>query len=123
MRTILPLLLLSVAGGLTATAGEAPSPNPAVEVAPFVDELTRAVVYVDLARADVDRLMDLAVPLVPHAAFYETPLRAELEQSRVAFRAAGIGHLYVILTRVDKKKGAPSINSLKEAAEKDGQER
>ncbi len=97
MRTILPLLLASVVVGLAATAGEPPSRTPAEEVAPFVSELTRAVVYVDLARAEVDRLIDLAVPIVPQATYYATTLRAELEQCRAALRAAGVDRLYVVV--------------------------
>jgi hypothetical protein len=101
MRTILHLLLLTLVGGVPATAEEAPRPIPAEQVAPFVDDLTRAVVYADLARADVDRLMDLAVPLVPQAAFYETQLRAEFEQGRAALRAAGIEHVYLVISLAD----------------------
>ncbi|HUT89457.1 MAG TPA: DUF1559 domain-containing protein [Thermoguttaceae bacterium] len=99
MRTVLPLLMLTVAGNLSLPAEGAPS--PAQGVAPFVDELTRAVVYVDLARAEVDRLMDLAVPIVPQAAFYETPFRAELDEARAVLRAAGIDRLYVVISLAD----------------------
>jgi len=101
MRTLLPLLPWIVAGALSAAAGEARSPNAAREVAPFVDELTRAVVYVDLKRAEVDRVLDLAVPIVPQAAFYQTPLRAELNEAWAALRAAGIERLYVVVSLAD----------------------
>ncbi|MFC1596579.1 DUF1559 domain-containing protein [Planctomycetota bacterium] len=101
MRTVLHLLLLPFVGGLSLAAAEASRPVPAEEVAPFVDELTRAVVYVDLARAETDRLMNLAVPIVPQAAFYETPLRAELEQARAALRAAGIENFYLVFSLAD----------------------
>ena len=101
MRTLLPLLPWIVAGALSAAAGEARSPNAAQEVAPFVDELTRAVVYVDLKRAEVDRVLDLAVPIVPQAAFYQTPLRAELNEAWAALRAAGIERLYVVVSLAD----------------------
>lgn len=101
MRTVLSLLLLVLVGGFPVAAQEARRPTRGEEVAPFVDELTRVVAYVDLAGADIDRLMDLAVPIVPQAALYETPLRAELEQARAALRSAGISEVYLFVSLAD----------------------
>jgi hypothetical protein len=101
MRTVFALLLLTLLGGLPVAVEAAPKPPAEVEVAPFVDQFTRAVVCVDLARADVDRLMDLAVPIIPQAAFYETPLRAEFGQVWATFRAARIERLYLVIGLAD----------------------
>lgn len=101
MRMVLHLLVLSSLGGLPLAAGEAPSTIPAEEVAPFVDEMTRAVVYGDLARAEIHRLIDLAGPIVPQGAFYKTLLRAEFEQGRAALRAVGIERLYLVVSLAD----------------------
>jgi len=98
MRASLPLLLLAATGGLTVEAQESAGQSPAEKVAPFIDDLTRGVIHIDLKRADVEPLMDLAVPIVPQAAFYEAPFRIEFEQLWTALQAAGIEEIFVVLS-------------------------
>lgn len=98
MRASLPLLLFVAASGLTVEAQESPSQTAVEKVAPFIDDLTRGVIHIDLKRADVEPLMDLAVPIVPQAAFYETPFRAEFQRLRMALRAAGIDEIFVVVS-------------------------
>ncbi len=98
MRANLSLLLLIAVGELTVDAQESPSQTSVEKVAPFVDVLTRGVIHIDLRRADVESLMDLAIPIVPQAFFYETSFRADFEQTQAALQAVGIEEVFVVLS-------------------------
>ncbi len=79
-------------------AQESPSQTPVEKVAPFVDVLTRGVIHIDLRRAEVGSLMDLAIPIVPQAFFYEASFRAEFKQMQAALQAIGIEEVFVVLS-------------------------
>ncbi|MFH1268385.1 MAG: DUF1559 domain-containing protein, partial [Planctomycetota bacterium] len=70
-------------------------------IAPFIDEQTVAVVYVDLARIEVDPLLDKLVELVPEAQGDVEDARLDFNRARDGLLKAGARELYVVMSLAD----------------------
>jgi hypothetical protein len=110
MRTIFRGTLFATLAAVTsvALAGEEFDPAArAAAVAPFIDEQTVAVVHVDLARIEIDPLVDKFLELVPEAAGDMAESRAEIRQGHARILQAGAGNLYVVVSLADLPRWGP----------------
>ena len=75
-------------------------------IAPFIDEQTVAVVHVDLARVEIDLLLDKLVQLAPEVTDGVEEKRADIKRGHTAFLQAGARELYYVVS-VDLRNMPP----------------
>ena len=96
----LPSLLIVL--GLTATAAEPfDAAARARFIAPFIDELTIAVIHVDLTRVEVGPLVDRLAELIPDVKMRSNEIKAEATQTQSAFVEHAGKDLYCVVSLAD----------------------
>ena len=108
--TRFPLLLILLAATDVARAEE--EFNPAVRaaaIAPFIDSQTISIGHVDLARVEVDPLVDTVIKLLPDATFVAQRVRGKLTGLHSVFRQAGFRDLYVVVSLADVPEKPPFV--------------
>lgn len=95
------LSILLVLLGAWTTLADDKAPSQATEIAPPVDEFTRAVVCIDLKRVDVEEIFNLFAPeeeaILPNRA----ELLDGLERGRATLLEAGIERVYLMISLAD----------------------
>lgn len=76
-------------------------------IAPYLDAGTIAVLRIDLARIEVDQLLDKFLELVPGADYQVNQSRAALVGSHAALIEAGIAEIYMVVSLTDLPKDLP----------------
>jgi hypothetical protein len=109
MRT-LAILLLAAPLAAPAPGAEGTTPEEAARaVAPFLDDRTVAVLYVDLRALDVAALADRAAALGKPGAADLTELRQEGDALVKGLTAAGARDLFVVASLADLPGGPPFV--------------
>ena len=102
-------LLVALIAPVAVTRAEQPfdPADRAAAIAPFIDELTVAVAYLDLARIAIDPILDKLVEIVPEAQYDVDQDRAQLDRLHAALLDAGANELYVVVSLADLPRSPP----------------
>lgn len=105
-RILLALLLLSPLN--CAYTAQDPA-APAKTIAPFIDAQTIAVGRIEIARVEVDPLIDQLVELIPDADREQEQMRTGLKQVKGQFAQAGVDEVYFGLSLADVPHQSPAF--------------